>query len=265
MEVAPRTPSVQSVDRAMLLLQAVAQASDGDASAARLAEACGLNRATAWRILHTLEGHGMVVCDRESGRWTIGVGVVDLARSTGLETVIGAARPVLEGLSRRTGETAALAVARLDGLTYVDEVVSPAIVAATWLGQTVPLHATSTGKVLLAFGDDDRLVPRLVERGLARFTTTTQTDGEALVAELDQVRRSGYATCRGEYETSAWGVSAPVLDGAGRLLAVLSIWGPGTRVTTADFDVLGPVVVEAAATVWPAGPPTHSSDRSSSA
>lgn len=260
-----RTPSVQSVDRAMLLLRAVAQASDGDATAARLAEACRLNRATAWRILNTLETHGMVACDRESGRWTIGVRVVDLARSTGLETVIGAARPVLEQLGRRTGETAALAVSRLDGLTYVDEVVSPAIIAATWLGQTVPLHATSTGKVLLAFGDDDRLVARLVERGLPRFTTTTQTDGATLAAELEQVRRSGYATCRGEYETSAWGVSAPVLDAAGRLLAVLSIWGPGTRVTTASFDVLGPVVVEAASTVWPRGRPDQSRGRSSSA
>lgn len=234
----------------MLLLRAVAEASDDDSTAARLAEACGLNRATAWRLLNTLEAHGMVSCDRESGRWSIGVSVVDLARSTGLETVIGTARPVLERLSRRTGETAALAVARLDGLTYVDEVVPPAIVAATWLGRTVPLHATSTGKVLLAFGDDDRLVQRLVERGLRRFTTTTHIDGGALTAELHRVRRRGYATCSGEYEASAWGVSAPVLDQAGRLLAVLSIWGPGTRVTTALFDVLGPVVAEAASTLW---------------
>ena len=77
------------------------------------------------------------------------------------------------------------------------------------------------------------------------------------------MRLAGYATCRGEYESSAWGVSAPVLDQVGRLLAVLSIWGPGTRVTVASFDVLGPVVAEAASTLWSA--PAQSIGRSSSA
>ena len=123
--VVARTPSVQSVDRAMLLLRAVAQASDGDASAARLAETCGLARAHGLAHPEHPRGarHGRL---RPRERpLDAGVGVVDLARSTGLETVIGAAHPVLERLSRRTGETAALAVPRLDGLTYVDEVVPP--------------------------------------------------------------------------------------------------------------------------------------------
>ena len=68
----------------------------------------------------------------------------------------------------------------------------------------------------------------------------------ALDEQLAEVRLRGFATCRGEYEASAWGVSAPVVDSAGRLLAVLSIWGPGTRVTDARFDVLGPLVHAAA-------------------
>lgn len=242
---ADRIPRVQSVDRAMRLLRAVASVAPEDSTAARLAEACGLNRATAWRILHTLEAHDVVSCSRESGRWSIGVAVVDMAQSAGTDTVIALARPGLERLSLETGETAALAVWRLGGLTYVDEVVPPAIVAATWLGQTVPLHATSTGKVLLAFGDP-QVVPRLPRRGLERFTATTLTTGSALDEQLAEVRLRGFAICRGEYEASAWGVSAPVVDSAGRLLAVLSIWGPGTRLTEARFEVLGPLVHTAA-------------------
>lgn len=236
---ADRLPRVQSVDRAMMLLRAVATAAAEDSTAARLAEACGLNRATAWRILHTLEAHDVVSCSRESGRWSIGLAVVDLARSAGADTLIALARPRLERLSLQTGETAALAVWRQGSLTYVEEVVPPAIVAATWLGQTVPLHATSTGKVLLAFGQ----VPSpSAEHGLECFTDTTITTWEALDEQLAQVRVRGYATCRGEYEASAWGVSSPVLDGAGRLVAVLSIWGPGTRLTETRFEVLGPLV-----------------------
>jgi DNA-binding IclR family transcriptional regulator len=241
-----RTPRVQSIDRAMVLLRAVAAADPEDSTAARLAEACDLNRATAWRILHTLEAHEMVSCSRETGRWSIGVAVVDLAQSAGTDTIIALARPRLEELSLRTGETAALAVLRLGALTYVDEVVPPALVAATWLGQEVPLHATSTGKVLLAFSDAPGVL-RPVRGALERFTDTTLTSVSTLDEELEQVCRLGYATCRGEYESTAWGVSAPVFDNAGRLVAVLSIWGPGTRLTEARFPVLGPLVRESAA------------------
>lgn len=245
---ADRLPRVQSVDRAMLLLRAVASAAPEDSTAARLAETCGLNRATAWRMLHTLEAHDVVSCSRESGRWSIGVAVVDMAQSAGSDTLIALARPRLERLSLQTGETAALAVWRQGALTYVEEVVPPAIVAATWLGQTVPLHATSTGKVLLAFGE----VPPLLhpaQRGLERFTDTTVTTLPELEEQLGQVRLRGFATCRGEYEGSAWGVSAPVLDSAGRVVAVLSIWGPGTRLTEARFEVLGPLVQTTATTL----------------
>jgi DNA-binding IclR family transcriptional regulator len=89
-------------------------------------------------------------------------------------------------------------------------------------------------------------VPRLPRRGLERFTENTVTTGAGLDEQLAETKRRGFATCRGEYEASAWGVSAPVVDSAGRLLAVLSIWGPGTRVTDARLDVLGPLVHSAA-------------------
>jgi DNA-binding IclR family transcriptional regulator len=245
-------PRVQSVDRAMQLLRAVASAAPVESTAARLAETCGLNRATAWRILHTLEAHEMVSCSPETGRWSIGVTVVDIAASAGTEALIAVARPSLERLSRQTGETAALAVWRLGALTYVDEVVPRAIVAATWLGRTVPLHATSTGKVLLALGDSGDVL-RPERRRLRRFTETTLTTAAALDEQLAQVRLDGFATCRGEYEASAWGVSAPVLGSGGRLVAVLSIWGPGTRVTEARFEELGRLARTTAATLTPGG------------
>jgi DNA-binding IclR family transcriptional regulator len=241
---APRS-RVQSVERAVALLRAIAAAAGGQATVTALATSCGLNRATAWRILMTLEQQGLVVRDRETGRYAIGLGITELAGSVGVDALVQAAHGVLERLSLQTGETAALAVRRSPGLTYVDEVAPMAIVAATWHGRTVPWHATSTGKASLAFSDPAE-VARLCGPRLERYTETTITDPDELRAELDLTRSRGYGTCRGEYESSAYGVSAPVLDPSGRPIAVLSIWGPASRVRETRFDALGVLVCEAA-------------------
>lgn len=241
----PRSSRVQSVDRAMALLRAVAKASGPSSTVARLAEECGLNRGTAWRILTTLEANGAATCDRGTGRWAIGLAVVELAAATGVEGLIAAAHGVLERLSRQTGETADLAVVRAEGLTYVDEVAPVQVVAAKWLGRSVPLHATSTGKALLAFLTDAE-VDRLLPRELAAHSATTITDRAALLDELTLTRERGYGTCLGELESSLFGVSAPALDRDGRPLAIVSIWGPSQRVTEDRLPALGKLAAAAA-------------------
>jgi DNA-binding IclR family transcriptional regulator len=240
-----RSGRVQSVDRAVALLRAVAAAAGPDATVTALAATCGLNRATAWRLLMTLESQGMVIADRQTGRYRIGFGVMELAGSAGVDALVQAAHPVLERVCLQTGETAGLAVVRSGELTYVDEVGPVAIVAATWRGRSVPLHATSTGKALLAFSDPAE-VTRLIAPKLARYTPTTITSQAELRTELGLTRERGFGVCRGEFESSAWSVSAPVLDSAGRPLAVLSIWGPANRVPEARFDALGELAREAA-------------------
>jgi len=245
-----RASRVQSVDRAVWLLRAVADAGSGGAATVALAEVCGLNRATAWRILSTLESHGLVVSDRASGHWRLGPGLVDIARSVGSEVVLRDVHEILEHVALQTGETAALAVMRNGALTYVDEVAPDAIVSASWSGQPVSLHATSTGKVVLAWSTEKELA-RLMPRRLTRYTAATITDRAALLADLDLTRERGYATCRGEFDASAWGVSAPVLLGMGALQAVLSIWGPPPRVVPERFPALGAIAVKAAQRMAP--------------
>jgi DNA-binding IclR family transcriptional regulator len=246
----PRASRVQSVDRAVLLLRAVAAATGAQSSVTALAETCGLNRATAWRILMTLERAGRVVGNRDTGQYAIGLGLVELARGAGADALAQSAHAMLEKLSLQTGETAAFAVARIGGLIYVDEVTPQAVVAAGWRGRSVPLHATSTGKVLLAFSPQED-VERMLGQSLHRWTKTTVTDRVALLAELAEARQKGFAVCRGEFEESAYGVSAPVLDTAHRPIAVVSVWGPGDRVTEARFDALGALVRDAAQAITP--------------
>jgi DNA-binding IclR family transcriptional regulator len=240
---------VQSVERAAALLRAVAAASGPTATATALAESVGLNRTTTWRLLSTLEQQRLVSLDRVTGRYSLGFGLLDLAGQAGDASLARAARGVLQRMATQTGETAALAVMRDGALTYVTEAEGGAIVSVTWHGRPVSLHATSTGKVLLAFSTPDEVRELLsLPRGgrLQRFTSTTITSRTALADELVRTRERGFSVCRGEFDESAWGVSAPVLDVAGRPVAVLSIWGPPERIPVKRFGSLGRLVVAGA-------------------
>jgi len=157
---------------------------------------------------------------------------------------------VLERLALETGETAALAVRRNGGLAYVDEVAPPHAVSTPWGSGPISLHATSTGKVLLAWSSEEE-VARLLPRRLERFTDSTITDLDALRDDLDRARQRGYCSCTAEFDPTSCGVSAPVLDASGRLLAVVSVWGPPPRVAPERFPVLGAMTMEAAARMSP--------------
>jgi DNA-binding IclR family transcriptional regulator len=240
----PRQGRVQSVDRAAALLRAVAAVAPLGAPVSDLAEACGLNRATAWRLLATLEDNGLVERDGSGTRYVLGLGVARLAASVGLDVLVRRAHPVLARLSEVTGETADLALLRPSGLTYVDEVVPGSVMSASWLGRGVPLHATSSGKAWLAWLPDSE-VDDLLPQSLTHYTPTTITEPLALRRELEAIRQRGYGTCRGEFEARLYGVSAPVLA-AGRPIAVISLWGPDDRIPESRFAELGDLVVAAA-------------------
>jgi len=244
-----RESSVQSVERAAALLRAVAAATGPAATATALAETVGLNRTTTWRLLSTLEQQRLVRLDRDTGRYSLGFGLIDLAGQAGDASLARVARAVLQRIASQTGETAALAVLRDGALVYVAEAVVGSIVSVTFLGQTVPLHATSTGKALLAFSGPDEVRQLLgQQRGgrLQRFTAATITSRAELTDELEVTRERGFSVCRGEFEESAWGVSAPVLDVSGRAVGVVSIWGPPERITATRFDGLGELAVAGA-------------------
>lgn len=228
---------VQSVQRAAALLEAIADSAE-PRTAPELAERCGLNRSTAWRILATLEEEGLVDRDPASNRYSIGPAAARLAAAA-TDSLPRAARPHLEELSRRTGETVSLAVPQRLQLVYVDQVQAPHVMAADWLGRAVPLHATSTGKALLATLPPEELDAALT-RSLPQFTDRTITDPTELRAELDRTKRRGYAVSRGELETALWGASAAVKDRNERAVAVVSVWGSTGRLKAKGrLDELG--------------------------
>src|SRR5579862_1555776 len=232
-----RTRTIQSVDRAAALLKTIAD-SNQPPTVVELAAACGLNRTTAWRLLATLDAHGLVERDPVSQRYSLGYAFLRMAAGADLDPLVRRARPVLERLARDTGEATNLAVAKRFSLVYVDQVDPPQIMAPNWFGRAVPLHATSTGKAYLAFLPPEERRAALPER-LERYTKTTITSRKQLEDELAEVRRDGYATCVGELEESLFGASSPVLSEQGRPVAIVSVWGTEHRLPREKLPEIG--------------------------
>ena len=245
----PRTGlrTIQAVDRAAALLKAVA-ASRRPLTVVELAAATELNRSTAWRLLATLDRHGLVERDPTTQRYSLGYAVVQMAAAGDFDALVRRARPVLERLAVETGETANLAVAKRFDLVYVDQVEAPQVMSPNWLGRSVPLHATSSGKSFLAW-----LPPQereaLTPLRLKRFTATTITRRRELEEELEAARRDGYSICVGELEETLYGVSAPVLSDRQRPVAIVSVWGPQHRVPRERLAEIGRKTVRAAAEI----------------
>jgi DNA-binding IclR family transcriptional regulator len=241
--VQKRNGRIQSVDRAAALMRAIASMPPESTTLQALADRCGLKRSTTWRILMTLEHNGLV--DRRGSRYTMGFAAAQLATASAVDGVVRLAHPVISRIAVLSGETSTLAVARRLGLYYVDQAVSTRIVSENWLGRQVPLHATSSGKAFLAWLSGDE-VDEALPKHLPRFTGTTVTDPAELRGDLAETRVRGYAICAGELESDSFGVAAPVLDPAGRPVAVVSIWGPPDRVPVTRFAALGELCAQAA-------------------
>jgi DNA-binding IclR family transcriptional regulator len=239
---------VQSVDRALRLLEVVAATGPRGETVTGLAGRCGINRATAWRLLGTLEARGLVERDPSTNHYRIGLAVIRMSASAGYDGLVRRTRHILERVSEQTGETADLAVAGQHGVTYVGEVAPPSVMAINWVAREVPLHATSTGKAFLAWLPTEE-ARGLLDLPLPRFTDHTLTDPDTLMTQLVEIRERGYAECAGELEPALYGVSAPILNLDERPLGVFSIWGPVSRVPVTRFCELGPVAVEAAGEV----------------
>jgi DNA-binding IclR family transcriptional regulator len=235
---------VQSVDRAVILLRAIS-ASAHPPTAWDLARTCGLNRSTAWRLLGTLEHHGLVERDPATGRYGIGYTALEVAAAAGYDGLARRARPILERVAWDAGESITLAAARRFSLLYVDQVDPPTVPTASWLGRQLPLHATSAGKVFLAWLPADER-EAVLPSALERYTDHTIVERDRLWESLADVRRAGYGICLGEFEQFSNGVSAAVLDHRARPTVILNIWGPSQRVTERRLPALGRMALRAA-------------------
>jgi DNA-binding IclR family transcriptional regulator len=218
---------VQAVERALRLLEEVA-ASRVPPTASELAAGAGVNRATAWRLLGTLEHFDLVERDPDSGRYTVSYGAVRLARATGASALVRRARPILERLAAETGGTVFLESAGGRAPVVLDEARSASPVQIDLIGVRIPLHCGSVGKLHLAALPADELDAYLAGP-LAAPAARSLTDPALLRAELVECRRTGIARNYAEHHPDWCGISAAARDRAGRDLAYLNVTLPTYR------------------------------------
>jgi DNA-binding IclR family transcriptional regulator len=184
-------------------------------------------------LLRALTARGYLVQDR-AGDYRLGSRALDLgAAAPAHPELIELARPAAVELMRRTGETVFIGTLSSDrtSIIYVDKVESDHVIRyAGGVGDRRPLHATSSGKALLAVLPDDEREEILRSLSLARHTERTVTTAAALRASLDEIRRTGVCVTTDELVPGASGIAAPIFDRFGRVAGTVAIGGPTDRV-----------------------------------
>ncbi|WP_042429309.1 IclR family transcriptional regulator [Streptacidiphilus anmyonensis] len=211
----------QSVDRALTVLASLA---DGPVSLEQAAALLGVHKSTALRLLRTLEQHGFVHRQADY-RYRLGGRLFSLAQLA-LESldVRQVAAPHLAALNDRCGHTVHLAVYEDGEATYVDKLESRYPVRMySRIGKRAPLAATAVGKVLLAGLPPAHCAELVGGLELPKYTPRSVRTREALLAEVESVRRQGWAVDRGEYEEGVNCVAVPVHGIDGRVIAACSI------------------------------------------
>ncbi|MEY9989128.1 DNA-binding IclR family transcriptional regulator [Streptomyces sp. V4I8] len=237
---------VQSVDRAISVLEILAQR--GEAGVSEVAAEIDVHKSTAFRLLGALEARGLVEQAGERGKYRLGFGIVRLAGGvTGRIDITQQGRPVCERLAEELGETVNIAVMQEHYAINLYQVRGPgAITAHNWVGQLTPLHATSSGKILLAHLPSKERAALLSSVGMKKVTPHTITAKTKLEKNLSEARERGYSITLEELEIGLHAMAAPVRDRNGEVIAALSASGPGYRLTEERLHELSPILREGA-------------------
>ncbi|MEV6403357.1 IclR family transcriptional regulator [Streptomyces bobili] len=238
--------AVQSVDRAVSVLEILAR--HGEAGVTEIADELDVHKSTAFRLLGVLENRGLVAQAKDRGKYYLGAGVLRLAGAAAVRLDISQEGvPVCRELADELGETVNIAVLDDDAAVNIMQARGTASVTAqNWLGRRTPLHATSSGKVLLAHMPPT-LREGLLARPLPRFTVRTITGASVLRAELEAVVEQGYGLTIEELELGLAAVAAPIRAHDGKVIASISVSGPVYRLNTDRLPELAKRTVAAGA------------------
>jgi DNA-binding IclR family transcriptional regulator len=224
--VVPRTATGESSIARAVRIFAAFTPDDTSLQVSEIARRTGLHVATASRLVAELAAHGLLERgpDREV---RIGVRMWELAsRASPTLSLRDAAMPYLEDVHAVVGHHAQLGVLDGDDVLFVERLSArDAVINYSRIAGRLPLHISSSGHVLLAYGPPE-LRERVLGRALERYTDATVTDPERLRATLGETRRRGYALLPGHVHPDAAGVAVPVRNALGDVVATLSVIVP---------------------------------------
>ena len=230
--------SIQSVDRALFLLETIAEAG-GEATLTELATRTGLNISTCHHLLATLIQRGFAAKVPGRRLYALGTRILYLGHACLQVDLPRRAQPYMETINRVTGETVHLAALQGDNLITlaVREATHAVRVGTGRTGRVEAPHATSVGKAILAWLPEDEM-KRILSQGMKRYTERTITDFPELVESLRVVRRTGIAIDREEYLPGVICVGAAIRDQAGTVIGALSASTPTMRADDAHIALM---------------------------
>jgi DNA-binding IclR family transcriptional regulator len=223
---------VQSIRRAFAILEEIARHRDG-INLTDLSRQVRLHNSTTFHLVKTLASLGYVQQPRDSKKYRIGRRLFTLAASSLDELeMINVATPVLEELTRSTGESSHLAVRSGDEVVVIAKTYGTgAFQLADRVGVVRPAHCTALGKVLLAALPQPELERYLGAHELRAFTPRTIVEAESLVREIEGVRRNGIAYDDAEFNVEVRCMAVPVYGLTGQVTAAIGISGPIWRLS----------------------------------
>ncbi|MFF1831972.1 IclR family transcriptional regulator [Paenarthrobacter sp. NPDC058040] len=237
----------KSVIKATVLLSELGRHRHG-ITVTELAQAVGMTRPTAFRLLLSLEQTGFV--DRVDSRYRLGWEMSRLGRlADPYAGAVARIQPILDDYAAKLKETVSFSMVRgeLDFDVIAEASGSRYLNVSLYVGETYPLHASATGKLLLSELSDDKVSEALPKR-LASYTPHTITTREALLKDLREIRARGYAILDNELEEGLFVVAYPVREMDGRLMGIISVNGPVQRLKSTQLpgtiDQLGKAAQE---------------------
>jgi IclR family acetate operon transcriptional repressor len=224
------TPSIQSLDRGLVILEAVARSKD-PISLGQLTSVLGIDRSSVFRLANTLKRRGYLANPSIGKDYILGASVWRLSRNYDWTNMLASvAHEQLKALALKTNETAHLAVREGRNALFVDHVACSQVIAVSGqTGELVPLYCTSHGKALIADFTPEELKALYGSRGLPAHTPSTITSVADLARECEAIRTRGYATDDAELQAGVRCVAAPIRDRDGAIIGSIGISAPSIR------------------------------------
>lgn len=224
--------TIEAVARALRVLEALGDQPGRGVTA--LADELGLTKTIVFRLLQTLEEGGYVQRDESRAVYALGYRIAILGERVGRDgALLHVARPVMDGLRDATGENVNLVVREgLNAMALATREGLHSIRLFAQSGRRGPLHAGGASQLLLAFADE-AVRERVLSGPLERYTPHTIIDPAQLSAALARIRASGCNVALNDLDDGAFSVAAPIRDGAGEVVAGLSVAGAAVRLDEA--------------------------------
>jgi IclR family KDG regulon transcriptional repressor len=234
---------IRSVVQALKALDYLESCGD-EAGVTEVGQALGVHKSTASRLLATMESEGYVARNDVTGKYSLGMRIVELAKTKLDQLDIRTyARPFLEELVQKTQETAHLAIMDQGSIVYIDKVDTPhTLIMRSKIGYRISPHCTALGKAILAALAEARIDAILQEESLHRFTPNTITDPLTFKEHLTRVRIQGFAIDDEEHEEGIRCAAAVIRNHTGRVAGAISVSGPAARVSRQRVEEIGILV-----------------------